>query len=47
VLSRLLGAFDPDERAQLATLLERFVGEIDHLVAELGAPPEADRAPSA
>lgn len=39
-MGRLLAAFDDDERRQLADLLERFVHEIDALVAELDAPDD-------
>ena len=34
-MHRLLEVFDPDERQRFAEMLERFVGSIDHLVAEL------------
>jgi DNA-binding MarR family transcriptional regulator len=34
-MQRLLEPFDEDERRQFAELLERFVGSIDDLVAEL------------
>ena len=34
-MSRILGGFDAEERAVLAGLMERFVGQIDRLVAEL------------
>lgn len=40
VLSRLLSAFDADERRQLADLLGRFVDELDELVAELAGAAE-------
>jgi DNA-binding MarR family transcriptional regulator len=35
-MQRLLGAFDADERRQLAGLLDRFVRSLDELVADLG-----------
>ena len=34
-MQRLLEPFDDDEREQFAEFLERFVGSIDDLVAEL------------
>lgn len=43
VLSRLLAAFDAQERHQLADLLGRFVGELDALVGDLTAEA-VDRA---
>jgi DNA-binding MarR family transcriptional regulator len=36
-MSRLLAAFDADERAQLATLMGRLVDALDELVVELAA----------
>lgn len=33
-LDQILGEFDPDEQAQLADLLERFVAAVDHYVAD-------------
>jgi DNA-binding MarR family transcriptional regulator len=41
-ISRLLGAFDADERRQLAELLDRFVDELDVLVDELIAESAAE-----
>jgi DNA-binding MarR family transcriptional regulator len=35
MMDRLLAAFDADEQAQLAALLERFVAALDELVADL------------
>jgi DNA-binding MarR family transcriptional regulator len=35
VMSHLLGAFESDERAQLAEFLERFVTAVDKFVADL------------
>ena len=40
-MSKLLGAFDADERRLLADLLGRFVHELDVLVAELTVDREA------
>lgn len=37
VLTRLLSAFEPDERAALASLLTRFVEELDVAVSEASA----------
>jgi DNA-binding MarR family transcriptional regulator len=34
-MGRLLAAFEPDEREDLATLLDRFVSALDDLVADL------------
>jgi hypothetical protein len=34
-MARMLGEFEPDERRQLADLLERFVLALDHLAADL------------
>jgi hypothetical protein len=34
-LARMLSEFDVDERRQLADLLERLVGALDHLAADL------------
>ncbi len=42
-LSRLLGAFDPDERVLLAGLLDRFVGAIDDLATDLVAAEIAEQ----
>ena len=36
-MARMLGEFAPEERRQLADLLERFVAALDHLAADL--PP--------
>jgi DNA-binding MarR family transcriptional regulator len=41
-LCRILSAFESDERAQLASLLGRFVDAFDELVAELAAEASAD-----
>jgi DNA-binding MarR family transcriptional regulator len=38
MMHQLLAAFDADEQAQLAALLERFVAALDELVAGLDAP---------
>lgn len=37
-MERLLAPFEPQERAQFAEYLERFVESIDHLVQELRRP---------
>ena len=42
-LSRLLGAFDPDERVLLAALMDRFVGAIDDLATDLVAAEIAEQ----
>ncbi len=34
-MARMLGEFDPEERRQLADLLERLVAALDHLAADL------------
>lgn len=47
VLSRLLAAFDAEERQQLADLLGRFVDELDLLVGDLAAGERARREPDA
>ncbi|MEX2628120.1 MAG: MarR family winged helix-turn-helix transcriptional regulator [Ilumatobacteraceae bacterium] len=39
-MARLLAAFETDEREQLADLLERFVGALDDLVADLDTGSE-------
>jgi DNA-binding MarR family transcriptional regulator len=46
-LSRLLGAFDPDERVLLAGLLDRFVGAIDDLATDLVAVEIAEQQAAA
>jgi DNA-binding MarR family transcriptional regulator len=42
-LSRVLGAFDPEERVMLAGLLDRFVEAVDGLAAELVATQIAEQ----
>jgi DNA-binding MarR family transcriptional regulator len=44
-MSRILGGYEPGERAVLATVLEGFIGRIDELVADLAAA-ETDPDPS-
>jgi len=34
-MTQILGEFDPDERAQLADLLDRFIDALDHVVQTL------------
>lgn len=36
VMGHLLGSFEPEERAVLADMFERFVGSLDDFVARLG-----------
>lgn len=37
LMAHVLGAFAPAERAQLADLLERLVGAVDHFLASVGS----------
>jgi DNA-binding MarR family transcriptional regulator len=43
-MQRLLGAFDADERKQLASLLERFVQSLDELVLDLAGEQAGEQA---
>jgi DNA-binding MarR family transcriptional regulator len=38
-MTRILSAFDPDERTQLADLLDRFIRALDDVVDDLAQPP--------
>jgi DNA-binding MarR family transcriptional regulator len=44
VMERILQQFDDDERRHLADLMERFVGALDDLVAELQVTPGSSPA---
>ncbi len=44
VMARLLGAFDAHERAQLASLMSRFIEELDAAVHEGAEQARKDRA---
>jgi len=41
-MMRILSEFEPDERAQLADMLDRFVGAVDDVVAQLAAEDRSD-----
>lgn len=40
LFTHLLGAYTPDERVQLADLLERFVASVDDFVEHVATPPD-------
>jgi DNA-binding MarR family transcriptional regulator len=45
-MTRILSAFDPDERSMLADLLDRFISALDEVVDDLGQPePEPPNNP--
>lgn len=46
LLTHLLGSYSPDQRVQLADMLERFVASIDDFVEQLHAEPSEPAEPA-